>query len=297
MNQQRLKAYLNLIEALISCPRGEEWILLRQYEDLVNPELVQVMEQVASQLAREGNIKVAKFLHNWAGKLHHILTTTPPREQEEDKSESYIQLIEALLNCPQGEEGTILAANQELIGPGLVQTMKQVARELTRNGDRQTAEFLDKLAAEVSQKWLQAHAFKPQWGKNHQQPEVSPSPPPAPQAASEAQPSISSTVSTPEMAQHLAAIAQSLAQLNQSMSSKTKATDPLWYMDRLEQASNSNWILTTEEVEQLIGVKPKCTTGANHYQRGCWRFIKVGKVGSQTGWQIRKAEEDKNKTD
>ena len=74
MNQQSLKAYLNLIQGLLTCPRGEEWILLRQNEKLVNKELVEVMEQVANHLSMEGDIKTAKYLHNWAGKLHHILT-------------------------------------------------------------------------------------------------------------------------------------------------------------------------------------------------------------------------------
>ncbi len=83
MNQQRLKAYLNLIQGLLSCPKGEEWILLRQNEALVNPELVEVMEQVASHLAAEGDIKAAKYLHNWAGKLHHILTESVPTPQKQ----------------------------------------------------------------------------------------------------------------------------------------------------------------------------------------------------------------------
>ena len=78
MNQQRLRAYLDVIQGLLSCPRGEEWILLRQHQELVNPELVEVMEQVANHLTAEGDIKAAKYLHNWAGKLHHILTDTVP---------------------------------------------------------------------------------------------------------------------------------------------------------------------------------------------------------------------------
>jgi hypothetical protein len=136
MNQQRLKAYLNLIQGLLDCPNGKEWILLRQHEDLVNPELVEVMEQVATHLAAEGNSKAAKFLHNWAGQLHHILTTTARPSANEDKSQAYLELIQSLLNCPKGSETEILAANQELIGPGLVQAMKQVASQAISQGDR-----------------------------------------------------------------------------------------------------------------------------------------------------------------
>ncbi|MEL6139443.1 MAG: hypothetical protein AAFR42_18805, partial [Cyanobacteria bacterium J06628_6] len=73
MTQQSLRIYLDIIQELLTCPSGEEWIRLKRHEDRVNPELVQVMEQVASQLIREGNREAAIFLHNWAAKLHHIL--------------------------------------------------------------------------------------------------------------------------------------------------------------------------------------------------------------------------------
>ena len=142
MNQQRLKAYLDLIQALLSCPRGEEWILLRQNDRLVNLELVEVMEQVANHLAIEGDIKAAKYLHNWAGKLHHILTETVSTPQNtNDKAKAYMELIQTLLSCPKGTEGEILSANQELIGPELVKLMKQVASQIATEGDEKTANF------------------------------------------------------------------------------------------------------------------------------------------------------------
>ena len=50
VDRERLKAYVDVIQRLLSCPKGEEWILLRQYQELVNPELVKVMEQVAHRL-------------------------------------------------------------------------------------------------------------------------------------------------------------------------------------------------------------------------------------------------------
>ena len=80
MHQQSLRAYLNLIQQLLACPNGEEWILLRQNEGLVTPDLVQVMEQVATQLAHQGSNKESKFLHNLAGQIHHLFLaqTVPP---------------------------------------------------------------------------------------------------------------------------------------------------------------------------------------------------------------------------
>jgi hypothetical protein len=38
MQQQQLNAYLNLIQELLTCPQGEEWIRLKQHEDLVDAQ-------------------------------------------------------------------------------------------------------------------------------------------------------------------------------------------------------------------------------------------------------------------
>ena len=70
-------------------------------------------------------------------------------------------------------------------------------------------------------------------------------------------------------------------------------SDPLQYMRTLEEARESEWLLTTKELQQLIGVKPKTKKGQDRYKRGCWVFIKSGKIGSQTAWLITK----ENKSD
>lgn len=64
-------------------------------------------------------------------------------------------------------------------------------------------------------------------------------------------------------------------------------------MDILEKAEAANWILTTEEVEQLIGIKPQCHHDETSYHRGSWVFIKAGKIGPQIGWQVKKRMRDK----
>ena len=59
-------------------------------------------------------------------------------------------------------------------------------------------------------------------------------------------------------------------------------------MEVLERAQSSNWLLTSEEIKQLIGVKPKCEAGKDSFQSGCWIFTKAGKMGLQTAWRISK---------
>jgi hypothetical protein len=356
MNQQRLRAYINLIQQLLTCPSGEEWILLRQHETLVTPELVQVMEQVATQLASQGNVKEAKFLHNLAGQIHHLFVAqTVPPAGEDEQSQAYIELIKALLECPQGEEGELLAAHQDLIGPGLVHTMRQVAGQLAAGGDQNAAQYLQFWAGELSKLWLQQHEFQPltkqklageepsrasvetppkatQPTRSPLRPEpqgASPSDVPMPAEPEEedfwAEP-VASPMPSPQMAptevpspslpshsiesseypetglsapatymeamnRHLETIAEALTRISASLTpAPPPPTDPLWYMEALERAHAGQWILTSGEIQQLIGVKPSCPRNHNTFQRGSWIFVKAGKLGSQTAWRVEKEE-------
>ena len=70
------------------------------------------------------------------------------------------------------------------------------------------------------------------------------------------------------LAQQLRVIADSLSQLETTLASHPQPANPLWYMDVLEKALANNWILTTDEVEHLIGIKPHCHHDETTYQRG-----------------------------
>ncbi len=290
MKQQRLNAYLKLIQGLLSCPHGEEWTLLQQNEELVNPELVQVMEEVSQQLATEGKSEAAKFLHHWAGQLNHIFEQAVHVHSQDDKSQGYLKLIQALLDCPSGAEAEILAANQELIDPHLVRMMKQVATQMVKTGDRSSALFLSNLAAEISRTLVPVSPFKAHLQKDVKLPNVEENNhlSQMEQLYQSSPPQSSDIAGNQILEQHLAKIADSLSKVEQILASRLQPADPLWYMDVLERAQNCGWILSTEEVEQLIGVKPRCEAGQDSFQRGCWVFTKSGKMGSQTGWRVVK---------
>ncbi|MEL6502657.1 MAG: hypothetical protein AAFQ23_14905, partial [Cyanobacteria bacterium J06623_1] len=83
-------------------------------------------------------------------------------------------------------------------------------------------------------------------------------------------------------------IADTLVELGQALIDRMQPVNPLWYMDVLEKALANNWILTTDEVEQLIDIKLHCHHDETEYQRGCWIFIKAGRIGAQIGWRVRK---------
>jgi hypothetical protein len=356
MNQQLLQSYITLIKKLLACPSGEEWILLRQNETLVTPELVQVMEQVAAQLTSWGNLKEATFLHNLAGQIHHLFVSkTVERPDNEDKSQAYLDFIQALLECPTGSEEEMLIANQELIGPGLLHMMQQVASQLVANGDRETAIHLQHWAIELNRLWLEQHDFQPTvkqesepkhidsqtavtqsipspvqnpqlseqgdrgslapteteediWADRPENPaETSPQPLPSLETSlTEAakvfpvqdltpKADLSNLSTYEQINRHLETIAGALSRLSEALTSSAQpSADPLWYMETLERANAGNWILTSGEIEKLIGVKPTCPKGSESFQRGSWIFIKAGKVGTQTGWRVNKEKEGRS---
>ncbi|MGF1959819.1 MAG: CHAT domain-containing protein [Aulosira sp. DedVER01a] len=69
----------------------------------------------------------------------------------EQRLEAYSQLIASLLNCPDGEEPEILAANTELLDAGFVQVLAAVADDFAQQREENTANWLRNLATYLSQ--------------------------------------------------------------------------------------------------------------------------------------------------
>jgi len=302
IKQQNLQAYLQLVEQLLSCPHGEEWTLLERNEQLVTPDLVQILEQLAVQMAGEGKADAAKYLHHWAKQINHLFEVAVHHQGSDEKSQAYLKLIQSLLDCPSGSEVDILAANEQLIDASLVKMMKQVAAQMARRDEAEAARFLSNLAAEIGRNLVPVDNFKANLQKDvsltgldnnrfvnfekfnepiaipHNKPDTL-----------QEEPQLDNSTKQ-WIDESLAEIAESLRNLEDIVFSRLQPSNPLWYMDILERAQANAWVLTTEEVEDLIGVKPRCEAGKNSYQRGCWMFVKVGKMGSHTGWRVVKEE-------
>lgn len=75
---------------------------------------------------------------------------------------------------------------------------------------------------------------------------------------------------------------------SQTIASTIPTRSPLWYMSELEEAQTQGWLLTTSEIQKLIGVKPTTAKGTSTYQRGSFSFVKAGKIGTQTAWKVTK---------
>lgn len=69
MNEQRIEAYLALIERLLTCEGGEEPQILNANLDLIDEGLLQTMELVAAKLSEEGNSEAAEFLQEFSAQL------------------------------------------------------------------------------------------------------------------------------------------------------------------------------------------------------------------------------------
>ncbi|MEG5160411.1 hypothetical protein QUB37_08165, partial [Microcoleus sp. AT3-A2] len=70
---------------------------------------------------------------------------------EETRAQAYLQLIETLLTCPNGEERQILQANLELVDSGFLQVCEVVAENLAEEGQENHANFLRNLASQLGQ--------------------------------------------------------------------------------------------------------------------------------------------------
>ena len=80
MDEQRLNAYLELIQALLECPNGEEDDILNAHRELVDADLVQVVEALAENMAAEGNSNAA-WLQSLAAHLANSVSSTATPEE------------------------------------------------------------------------------------------------------------------------------------------------------------------------------------------------------------------------
>ncbi|MGE5655032.1 MAG: hypothetical protein ACM37W_00160 [Actinomycetota bacterium] len=77
MNQDRQEAYLNLIEQVLTCPKGQEPEILGASPELIDAGLVQMLLQVSTALTHEGDADAADFLVQLARLLAKSLGLSP----------------------------------------------------------------------------------------------------------------------------------------------------------------------------------------------------------------------------
>ena len=70
---------------------------------------------------------------------------------DETPAQAYLQLIQTLLTCPNGDESQILQDNLELLDSGFLQACESTAATLTQQGQENAANFLRNLASQVGE--------------------------------------------------------------------------------------------------------------------------------------------------
>lgn len=68
----------------------------------------------------------------------------------EQRQALYLNLIEQLLSCPNGQEPEVLDAQPELLDAGLVQVMVQVATVMAHENNQDAAKFLIHVARQLA---------------------------------------------------------------------------------------------------------------------------------------------------
>jgi hypothetical protein len=78
--------------------------------------------------------------------VYHTITSVTVQTMNEQRAQAYVNLIEQLLACADGEEANILQANQELIDPEFLQVMENYTTRLEEQGNNNPVAWLRNIA-------------------------------------------------------------------------------------------------------------------------------------------------------
>ncbi|MEQ8957923.1 MAG: tetratricopeptide repeat protein, partial [Coleofasciculus sp. C2-GNP5-27] len=98
MDEQRLQAYLTLINALLTCPSGEEGQTLQDNAELVDAGLLETMAQVAEAFADRGDENAAQFLTRMANQLGEFLGLSDSTATPEAQLDFLLEVLQATLD-------------------------------------------------------------------------------------------------------------------------------------------------------------------------------------------------------
>ncbi len=76
--------------------------------------------------------------------------STQPQTPETERQNRYFDLIDQLLQCPNGQEPAVLDAHADLLDEGLVRSLIQVSTYFAHENNGDAARFLVYIARELS---------------------------------------------------------------------------------------------------------------------------------------------------
>lgn len=63
--------------------------------------------------------------------------------------------------------------------------------------------------------------------------------------------------------------------------------DPLWKYEKLDQAVERGYLLSSSDIKLLLGLKPR----GSWFTRGAYVFTQKGKVGRESAWRVKRINE------
>ncbi|MFM6039612.1 MAG: CHAT domain-containing protein [Sphaerospermopsis kisseleviana] len=155
MNEQRLQAYYQLIQQLLSCADGEESAILQANSELLDADFLQLVVGLAGMFSQEGEENTANWLLGLASQLSEYLNipleeNTPEAETpvSEADRETYLQFLLEVLQATAESEGNpqvvypLLAANTDKLNLTFANLLQAWATTTIAEAKPETAQFL-----------------------------------------------------------------------------------------------------------------------------------------------------------
>ena len=152
MDEQRLQAYYQLIQQLLSCPNGEETAILQSNRELLDVGFLQAVVRVAGIFTQPGEENTANWLLALASQLSEELdiplTPEPETPVNEADFDTYFQfLLEVLQATAESEYNPqvvypLLAANTDKLNLTFVELLRLWATNTLEEAEPDTAKSI-----------------------------------------------------------------------------------------------------------------------------------------------------------
>ena len=159
MEENRDRAYLQLIHTLLNCPNGDEPQILRDNSELLDRGFLETCESVAAKLAAQGGENGANFLRNLASQLGQFIDMNDDGDSNNSEGENPQEYANFFLELLQAEEAsngdvkviyTMLDQRQHLLNARFAETLQQVAQKLLDGENPETISSIVALIENLS---------------------------------------------------------------------------------------------------------------------------------------------------
>ncbi|MFN5067057.1 MAG: CHAT domain-containing protein [Aphanizomenon sp.] len=155
MNEQRLQAYYQLVQQLLSCPHGQEAAILQANRELLDVDFLQVVVEVAGTFTQQGEENTANRLLGLASQLSEELdialngnTPEPETPLNQANFDTYLQFLSKVLQATAKSEGNpqvvypLLAANTDKLNLTFVKLLQLWATKTLEEAEPDAKQFL-----------------------------------------------------------------------------------------------------------------------------------------------------------